>query len=205
MVEPVFLQEIQVFFPDGTGDWLSLLPGYAFRIEEDQKIKLDVHFVYPTEDALLANAAVNLELIPEEEVEVWVGGFELDKGGFELPPGERATASFDCPMPAGSSILSLGGHMHSSGEEFRVEWVRGEEVTPLYEVSDWLPEYRFASPRSQFFPGQVQMEEGDVLRTTCTWMNETNEALAFPDEMCTTFGVATELMSGLICEDGEVE
>ena len=204
MVEPVFLQEIQMFFPDGSGDWLSLLPGYAFRIEENQKLKLDVHFVNPTQDALLANVAVNLELIPEEEVEVWLGGFELDKAGLELAPGERTTASFDCPMPAGSSILSLGGHMHSSGEAFRVELVRGEEVTRLYDVPDWLPEYRFASPRSLYFPGQVQMEEGDLLRTTCTWNNETDQVLTFPDEMCTTFGVATDIMYGLICENGEV-
>ena len=95
MREAVFIQSVHNFYPDGSGDWLSLLPGYAFRLEEDQRLKLDVHYINTTGDALKTNAAVNLELVPEDEVHTWLGGFDHDLVNFSLPPGEVTSISFD--------------------------------------------------------------------------------------------------------------
>ena len=204
MQESVFVQSVQNFYPNGTGDWLSLLPGYAFHLEENQQFKLDVHFINATEEALLANAAVNLELVPAEEVHTWVGGFDLDLVHFEIPPGEDTSISFDCPLPTGSSVISLGGHMHEHGLSYRVDLVRGEDLRPILQIDDWSEEYRYSAPMEMFWPGDVLIEEGDLLRTTCTWSNYEQQSLSYPDEMCTTFGVATGLTSGLLCQNGDI-
>lgn len=204
MREPAFLQSVSNYFPDGTGDWLSLLPGYAFRLEENQRVKVDVHFINPTDEALVTNAAINLELVPEEEVHTWLGGFDLDLVNFEIPSGEEVSASFDCPLPPGSSVISIGAHMHDHGKSYQVDLVRGEELISILNIEHWLEEYRYSSPIRSYWPGEVTIQEGDVLRTTCTWHNPGASPLVYPNEMCTTFGVATGLRSGLLCENGEI-
>lgn len=204
MKESVFVQAVHNYFPDGTGDWLSLFPGYAFRLEQNQRLKLDAHFINPTDSALLANAAVNLELIPENEVEEWVGSFDLDGVNFEIPPGPNQSISFDCALPEGSAVLSVGGHMHENGTRYTVELIRGDTKIPLLDVPAWSEAYRYSPPMSNFWPGDIRIEEGDLIRTTCRWDNPTSNPLSYPEEMCTTFGVATGLLSSFLCENGEV-
>ena len=199
---PVLVQAVQNEMPDGTGDWVNLMPGYAFRLEEGQQFKIDAHFINPTDQSLLLNTAVNLELIPEEEVDHWVGSFDMDGVNFEIPPGVDQEISFDCALPTGSSVLSVGGHMHENGSRYLVELIRNQGSTPILEVDDWQSSYRYTPPTRFMRPGEVTIQEGDRLRTTCTWDNPYDAALTFPDEMCTTFGVASDLKSAYLCENG---
>lgn len=204
MSESTFIQAVHNDFPQGDGNWLNLLPGYAFRLEQGQRVKLDVHFINPTDQTLLINAAVNLELTPEDQVDVWVGGFDLNLVEFSLPPAQETSISFDCELPEGSAVLSLGGHMHENGARYLVEHVSGDSVRPILELNEWDESYRYSPPLRMYWPWEVVMEAGDVIRTTCSWLNLGEQPLSFPDEMCTTFGVATGLNSGFLCEDGVV-
>ncbi len=205
MQESVFIQSVQNDYPQGDGDWLSIIPGFAFRLEENQELKVDVHFINPTDQTLLVNAAINLELVPEEEVNSWIGGFDLNLVSFDIPPAQETHISFDCALPTGSAVLSIGGHMHENGLAYRVEHVRGDTVLrTVLDLQEWKETFRYSPPMEMFWPWEVMMEEGDVLRTTCSWLNLGESTLSFPDEMCTTFGVATGLRSGLLCEDGVI-
>ena len=72
----------------------------------------------------------------------------------------------------------------------------------IYEVEDWLPDYRFAAPVTHFGREGYAVEAGDVFRTHCTYLNNGETELSYPDEMCTTFGVAFPLEEPIRCEAG---
>jgi len=103
------------------------------------------------------------------------------------------------------NILSMGGHMHGFGTEYSVRWLEGTgDTETIYDVPVWEPSYRYDPPVLNFEPGELVMAQGDALETECTWFNDTDELLGYPDEMCTTFGVAYPLEQSFHCDDGVI-
>jgi len=191
--------------PRGDGSWLVLPDGVAMQLRHGQRWSADVHYVNPTDQAVLVNNAFNLQTVPADTVTEWAGSFDHDVGGLAIPPGGAFEASFDCPVATGASVLSLSTHMHSYGERYVVDLVRADgTVENLLRVDDWRAEYRYDPPQRSFQPGEIVMGEGDRLRTTCAWFNSTDHTLSFPTEMCTTSGAATGLTEPVYCEDGVV-
>ena len=194
--------------PMGLGNTLNLPEGFAVKLPSGQRWSADVHFINPTPTPLRVNVAFNLALIPLEEVQYWVGSFDHDAGFLELPPGEETTVSFDCPLLAGTKLLSVLAHMHGFGERYLIELVRADgETIELLRVDQWDPNYRFAQPSRGFSVFDYPIEEGDQLRTHCTWFNSTDEVLGYPLEMCTTSGAllgmeSTQYCTGTLVEDG---
>lgn len=200
------VQSIRLTLPKGTGNQLSLPEGVAIKLSSGQIWSADVHFINPTDTPILVNAAFNLGLIPAEEVTQWVGSFDHDVGLLELPPGEETTKTFDCPLEAGTDLVTVLAHMHRNGRRYLVELVRESgEVIELLRVEEWKADYRYSSPSKLFGPGQYVVQEGDLLRTHCTWFNSLEETIGFPDEMCTTSGALLGMESPQFCTGTPVE
>ena len=114
--------------------------------------------------------------------------------------------AFDCPMPEGGELLSVLAHMHSFGESYTVDLIRANGQTQnLLQVDEWEADFRYSAPSKGFEPGQIVIEEGDVLRTTCTWFNSSPNTLSFPDEMCTTSGAILGMEEADFCVGEWVE
>jgi len=202
---PIF-NSIRLTLPKGTGNQLNLPDGVAVKLSSGQIWSADVHFINPTDTPILVNAAFNLGLIPAEEVTRWVGSFDHDVGFLELPPEAETTKTFDCPLEAGTDLVSVLAHMHGYGVRYLVELVRESgEVIELLRVGEWEADYRYASPFRMFMPGQHVVQEGDLLRTHCTWLNPLEETVGFPDEMCTTSGALLGMESAQFCTGTPVE
>lgn len=201
---PLF-HSVNIGQPQGDGSTIILPEGMAFRFPSGQLWSADVHYVNPTDQTVLVNNAFNIGLIPADEVDTWVGSFEHDVGDLTIPPGGQHEEFFDCPVKAGSSVLSISSHMHSFGLRYVVDVIRADgRVENVLLVEEWLPEHRYDPPSVHFGPGQLIMEEGDKLRTTCVWFNPSDQEIGFPAEMCTTSGVATDLVEPIYCEAGEI-
>ena len=76
----------------------------------------------------------------------------------------------------------------------------GSEV--VFEVTDWTPEHKDFPPAVSLDVGELQVNPGDTLRTTCTYDNQTGEDLPYPAEMCSLEMVAMPLDRPLLCVDG---
>ena len=186
--------------PDG---WINLPDGIAFKLSSGQRWVADVHYVNTSPDTICMNTAYYLDLIPQAEVDSYAAAFNLDAGGFELPPGEESTESFSCEWEQDVSILSLAGHMHEHGRAFDVlHHTEGASPESVYRIDQWHPSYQSGSPVFNFDFGELEVREGESLETVCTWFNESDHPLAYPDEMCTTFGVAYPLEEPLYCDNG---
>lgn len=191
---------------EGDGNRLQLPEGTAIRLPPNQKWSADVHFINTTDKLLKVNVAFNMDLVEADEVEQWISSFDHDSGGLDLPPGEESTVVFDCPLQEGGELLSVLAHMHSFGERYTVELIRASgEVETLLRVDEWESDFRYSAPSRGFEPGQIVIEEGDVLRTHCTWFNSSPNALGFPEEMCTTSGAILGMTEADFCVGDRVE
>lgn len=179
--------------------WFDLPEGFAYKLSQGQRWAADVHYINLTDEPICINVAWDLDLVDADEVETFVGAYNLDVADFEVPPGQH-TRAFECAWPQDVTLLSISGHMHFHGDSFAVDWLGRDRV---YAVEEWEDEYRFSSPVTTFEPGELAVPEGAVFRSACTWDNGGASTLRFPEEMCTTYGIAYPLDAPLLCADGE--
>ncbi|MCO4773248.1 MAG: hypothetical protein KDA24_24655, partial [Deltaproteobacteria bacterium] len=112
--------------------WVDLPDNIGFAFVSGQKWLADIHFVNTTAETIRTRVVFDLYTTPSEDVEAFVGTFNHDAGGFELPPGEETTVNFDCGWEQDSTILSMGGHMHQYGSHYQVDLLNaaGDLVNP---------------------------------------------------------------------------
>jgi len=182
-------------------DWVRLPEGLAFSLENDQAFFGEVHYINPTTQPILVNAAFVMGLIPDDEVEAYVGVFNHEAPrGYSVPPGGEYHLQFDCVWEESASILSLGGHMHDYGVSFFIDWNSESGSEEVYSVPTWWPQFEFAPPVMNWRLGEFVVEAGDSFTTHCRWDNPGDEPLEFPTEMCSTYGVASPLSKPTLCE-----
>lgn len=188
---------------DAQGNWLQFPEGIATRLNAGQKWVLEMHYLNTSDKIAVVNSAVNLGFLPAEDVESWAGSAQFDSGPPQVHPGID-TDTFDCEWPEPVTVLSLSGHMHSTGTKFSVEHIKTDGSSKeIYAVNEWDGGYHPYFPVIlNFHPGELEVEPGDIFRTHCEWNNPTDQILTFPAEMCTTAVVAYPLNNPISCIDG---
>ncbi len=184
------------------GNYLPLPEDVAVQFLAGQRWVIEAHFINPTDSVLLVNAAFNLGIVPVERVDRWAGSWQFDIGDLNLPASEQSIRSYECDFGQEVELLSMSGHMHESGRELQVDWVHDAGEETLYQELDWQPVYRDHPPLRTWEPGEKPISSTDSLRTTCTWQNESDQALTFPEEMCTSKGLALDIQAPIFCVDG---
>jgi len=185
------------------GNELALPPGVAVSLPSGSRWVADIHYVNTSTEPICVNAAYDFELTPADQVEAMAAAIELDVGNYEIPPGE-VTLRTECEVPVDMDLLAVAGHMHDRGTRFQVETIMDESTEPvlLYAVDPWLSSYQYEPPLTLFETDEVHLQAGDTLVMDCTWNNETNTPLTYPEEMCQTRAVAYPLDSPMQCVDG---
>jgi hypothetical protein len=182
---------------EGPEGRLELPDGMAARLPERTRIMLQSHYVNTTASPILVRDAVNLELVPEEEVQTWAAPLavtEVDDLSIPLGP---SVVEVDCPMQEELSVLFLGGHMHEWGSSFAT-LLDGEVI---YEIPQWDPQFRDAPVYADLGAG-LTLQPGSVLTTRCAYDNTTDHVLEFPEEMCVTFAMVYPTKLPIICDPG---
>lgn len=81
-------------------------------------------------------------------------------------------------------MISVAPHMHKLGVNGRLEVVRNGETIVLHDAP-----FQFGD--QQIYPLDFVVQDGDVLRTTCAYQNDTSRTVTFgqnsDDEMCFNF------------------
>lgn len=196
-VEPMLIQGS--YDSDFAGS--SLPPGMAIEMESGQRWVLQAHYVNASAQDLLVQDAVNLAFIAADQVETWAATFAHSTIGFDLPPGQETSVTVACEFDEELSVMNLSGHLHERGRSHRLEHTRGGDIAVLYDVPDWQADYRDDPPVEDFGGVPYPVLPGDLFTTTCTWFNDTEAELGFPEEMCATAGVVFPRREGLTCVD----
>lgn len=186
------------------GDWLDLPDGVAMKLREGQRWVLDMHYINTTDQTLLVNNGVNLDSVPVESVTAWASALQFDNGGPQLAPGKSTTDSFTCAFEEDMQVLSLLGHMHKRGTSYAMDYTDSAgQTSRVYDIPEWDGGYYPYYPLIlSYLDGEFPVAAGDSITTTCSWFNETDQTLGFPDEMCTTVVVVTPLEDPRSCIRG---
>jgi hypothetical protein len=175
---------------------IDLQEGMAIKLNSGQRWVLQAHYINTGTDSIRAQDALVLGTVPVDSVTTWAAPFILNSSTFNLPPSQATTFSFECPVEADLSVLYVTGHMHQWGTSFKTEL----DGTVIYDEPEWNPQWRDAPPVQEFDPGTMRLTSGSTIRTTCSWFNDTEEALEFPTEMCDTVTVVYPQLTSIICD-----
>lgn len=189
MPEPLFATSTQV-----DDDALVLPDGVGVTIGADQQLVVDYHVLNLTDDVIVPELFVDLELAEPDAIDEEARFFLLgDVEHIEVPPQGTQDLTLTCPFPAGGDLLTLTPHMHSLARGFEA-WTTGGEL--LYEGEGWF------DPVTARFEPSVPLAAGEGLTFTCSWENPTDTVVTFGeqsgDEMCFTFGFATGMAADVI-------
>ena len=161
--------EFGEFYASGVGTGELLLPdGVALLAPAGQQLRVSLHLFNATEDDL--SGISGLEVIPVDPSEVEHAASLSYNGpmGFNIGAGEEHTEVHQTTLGT-QTLVGIFPHMHQLGTEFRAVLRRaGGESVVL-----WDDEYQFESQEFAPLP-EIEVQSGDTLETSCTWMNTTN-------------------------------
>jgi hypothetical protein len=168
---------------------LDLPYGVAFGIEEQQMVRLEMHFVNPTESDATVEAEVVFEVLPEAQFRFEAGFLFIGNPDIELPPGPGMLGPTWFALPNelhDVKIFGMTGHTHQWGTNVYVEYNRmdGEVGVPVYDHESW----DWEEPPVTLFKPAIDMPPGSGFTFTCEWDNRSAATVGFgesaEDEMC---------------------
>lgn len=173
----------------GTADGMGIAtpPGVVLKVPKGVEIWAQSHYINATDQDAVAQDVVNLELVPFDQVTDIASTFAQVDLTFSLPPQQETTRTMECHPPTEMTIPWLLPHMHEWGTHFKVEFIHDGDTEPFWAWNgDWYDGFRNDAPL-QNFPDNMVVGPTDTIRTTCTWFNDKDQAILFPQEMCATF------------------
>lgn len=183
---------------------MDLPEGSGTQLDHGKAMVVQLHYVNTSKEDILVRDVIRLGIKPRSEITRWVAPFGLNIANFKVPPrAADSKATFDCNVKTEADLILLGGHMHERGSAIKTEL--GADVNTLttrYQVDAWKADYRDAPPVELFMSSPLHVTPGMVLRTTCTWNNDTDHELAFPEEMCASFGLLAGTQEAWVCNIG---
>jgi hypothetical protein len=184
---------------DGINE-VTLPDGMATLMPTGTRVLIQSHYVNSGAVPIRVRDGFNVDFAQENQVKTWVAPFVNTSVTFEVPPRQEHTVEFDCTFSSDLTILYLYGHMHERGaRHFADHTPAGGTRTRLYEVEQWLPDFRDQPPANHYGAGEFSIKAGDVLTTSCTWNNDTDASLTLPKEMCVTLGMAYPSREAVMC------
>lgn len=178
--------EFGEFWASGVGtDELVLPEGVGLLAPAGQQLRLSLHLFNASDDPLSGTSGV--EVLPLDPADV-VHTARVDYHGplgFEIPDNGMPTTVTEETTLGGGTLVAIFPHMHQLGTHFRAVLRRSSGAPTVL----WDEDFQFES--QEFAPlGEVPVQAGDVLETSCTWINGTKDPVGWGQsstaEMCFT-------------------
>jgi len=166
----------------------TLPEGIALRIEKNQGLDLNAHYVNYSDEAYTGEIYANIHTVPKSEVVHVADNLFLNNTDFTLPANAETTIKKSYPINEDINIINLWSHAHKRMTEFKVYIEGGDNDGELiYYTNDWEH-----PPLTEFDP-PLRISDGQSIRCEATYFNETNNSKRFgllsEDEMMILFGM----------------
>jgi hypothetical protein len=164
---------------------VTLPKGVAYRLEAQQHILLQLHYLNSTDKPLSVQAEVELREAPASGPETLTEAHSVFTGTFaiELQPRQPGRAQVDAvigPDTVGTQrhVFALTSHMHQLGVRALIKRLdpAGEPVALLHASSDW------AEPPLSMIDPAIMLQPREVLRLTCEYLNPSDRIVRFGPE-----------------------
>lgn len=160
-------------FPDGVG----------IKVEAGQQIHLNLHLYNVTENTLAGESAIWVKqstTAPPTLAEMVFAGTAI----IFLPSSPTpSTVMGMCPAQSQFNLFAVWPHMHQLAQHQKVEVIRNGTPTVIHDQAYDFNE-QFYYPQTP----EVVVNQGDLIRVSCTYLNQTGQTVLFGDssnqEMC---------------------
>jgi hypothetical protein len=160
-------------FPDGVG----------IKVSAGQQIHVNLHLFNAGDDTLSGESGIFVKSQPTPPAQiaemVFAGTFAVYVPSNNTPTPITGT----CTESSNYSLFAVWPHMHQLATHQKVELIHNSTPQVLHDA-----DYSFTEQRYDLKSPIVQVTNGDQLRVTCTYLNNTGKAVTWGDssneEMC---------------------
>lgn len=208
-VETLCGENVPLIITQKDEETLTYPDGVAVELAADQMVRIEVHFLNATPDALDVSEAFTLTTIPEAAVEREADFLFLGSPDIHVGAGEGATLGprfVELPSDLEDiEIFALTGHTHRFGRDVSL-WLSqsdGDLSNKVYPsgVYDW------EEPEVAFYDPPLAVPAGAGLSIQCTWENTSGQDVEFGEsanaEMCFAWAYYTTARGYQICFQSE--
>ncbi len=200
-LEPLIVGGLNRISDPETNSYEVEMPeGMAARLAEGQRLIFQSHYVNTSPDPILVQDAINTGFVAEDEVETWTAAIVHTDIDIAIPAGQAETMTVDCTFEDDVYLYYMIGHMHEWGSSYQIEWTHEQGTETIYDIPTWDPLYRDLPPTNEYAVGEFLVKAGDTFRSTCTWYNDEDHEIGFPQEMCATAMMAYPAKVPVVCE-----
>ena len=160
---------------------LDFPAGVAIKIAAGQQLHLNLHLLNTGDEPLQGESSVwvKAQTPPPTTLAEMVFAGPI---AIEIPAtNEPYPVSGECTATAPYSLFAVWPHMHRLATKQTVELVRDGAATVLHDRA-----YNFEE--QSYYPAQAEVQTGDHIRVTCTYVNNTGSIVTYGDgpssEMC---------------------
>ncbi|MEE2827614.1 MAG: hypothetical protein VX498_00380, partial [Myxococcota bacterium] len=179
---------------------MDLEDGMGVLIHEGERWMIQSHFINVTDELILVQDVINIGWRPIEEIEKPVSTWAFSATDFALPPGEATDVVYDCVWPQDANVNMVMVHMHEWGQAYSSSIIHEDgSSSPYYNLPEWDPEWRH-QPELFMPEGGIPVSQGDTVRGTCHYYNDTDHTMIWPEEMCVVEGMAWPLEEPVTCD-----
>ena len=177
--------EFGEFWASGIGSGELVLPdGVGLLAPAGMQLRLSLHLFNASDEPLSGISGLEVKRLDPAEVEHTATVSYHGPLGFEIPnDNEPHEESHEVTLGA-STAVAIFPHMHALGTYFTA-FLRREGVEE--PILLWDEEFQFESQEVAALD-EIEIQAGDVLETTCTWLNTTKSPVGWGHsseaEMC---------------------
>lgn len=170
----------------GAGGSFSDLPeGVALHVEPNNQFVIQSHYINTGDEPITVMDMVDLYYTDLVESPTIIDPLAILYDALDIPVGADDYAlTTECTLQEPLDVYMILGHTHEHGVLLEFEHTPAGETESelLYRATDG--KLLRENPEIKVYDTPLHFEAGDQLRLTCTWDNETDHVLGWPEEMC---------------------
>ncbi len=197
---------VNVHYVAGGGADATIMPqslpdGVVFRVPADKQMMIVSHFINATDAAIDGQSAFDVTVEDPVDTNSPADLFTVVNTQMLVQPGASVVHT-DCTVKQPLDLVLVGSHAHEHANHMKVTDTTSAGPQVIQDIP-WSPELIFNSPLNKYTKeAPFHMNVGDNLAVDCTYDNPTGSSIAFPAEMCITYGYYFPADREIDCVDG---
>jgi hypothetical protein len=184
---------------------ITLPDGVGFTLAASQMVRLEMHYLNATPEALEVTADTTFVAIPDAKFQNEADFLFIGNPDISIPAKSKATLGptylpLDAKL-ADVKFFGITGHTHQWGTDVKV-WTAPSETgsdTAVYDVDGWI----WSEPETVYHDPAFQVPSGGGFRFSCAWNNLSDQPVSFgesaEDEMCFFWAYYYPSAGSLVC------
>jgi len=165
--------------------------GVGFHVKAHQQYVMETHYINTTTAPLMVQSSFTEQFAKPGEVTQRAATYFFGTMNIDIAPHTSATSTSTCAAPLPMGVHTMFAHEHRRGTGLAVE-LDGQQI---YATKLW------DAPPIQSFD-HLMIGPSNNVKVTCDWMNDTDQRLRFPHEMCFAIGYFWPADNGIFCATG---